>query len=275
MKLDSSKHILITGGSRGIGKELTRGFISKGHNVYVVSRNKEDQKALSAELSSDKLFLFCGDLSSKNSIDAVYAEILKHAKHIDVLINNAGIDPVNRFTSLSWEGIEETINVNLRGHIYVTQLVTRGMIDSERQGHVVNISSLMGLIPIQYEVLYCATKFGLRGFSLALRSELKKNNIGVSVICPPPVRNVGMVAEQWGLENKPLLLDTINPSKILSCTLSAIEKNKRIVVPGLGLTTVGRIMYFISPKAYEYLVKVTGVEKYMESVIKKRSELST
>ena len=153
----------------GIGKELTKKFISIGHNVYVVSRDRENLTSLKTEIDSDRLFVYSGDISEKESVERIYDEVINQAKYIDVLINNAGLDPVNRFTSLDWDSVEETINVNLKGHIYMTMLVVKDMIDNGRSGHIVNMSSLMGLIPIQYEVLYCATKFGLQSKSEVAR----------------------------------------------------------------------------------------------------------
>lgn len=153
--------VLITGGSRGIGKAIVD-RLKKDYRVIAPSRRELD-------LMDDK------------SIGNYLASIRN--KTIDILINNAGVNYPQWIEEMTDENIRETIQVNLAAPIKLVRGVVGGM-KKQKWGRVINISSAFGIVARGKQVLYCATKHGLNGMTKALALELAKDNILVNALCP-------------------------------------------------------------------------------------------
>ena len=180
------KTIAITGAARGIGYATAKALLARGARVVIGDRDVAFQESAVADLT--KLGQVSGyplDVTDRES----FATFLDKARtdgggHIDVLINNAGVMPIGPFLEQSEQAIRSSIEVNLYGVITGCQLALPDMI-ARRSGHIINIASLSGLIPVPGQVVYVGAKFGVVGLSAALADEVAPHGVDVSVIMPP------------------------------------------------------------------------------------------
>ena len=180
------KVVLITGSSSGIGRETALAFAEKGAIVIITySKNRKGGESVFNECKKmSESFLVQLDICSNNSIKSAVDRIVKKFGKIDILINNAGVLYCKLFSQQSLDEIENQIKVNLIGLIKVTSLVLPVM-KKIGNGLIINIASLKGKKPFKKRTTYCASKFGVRGFSQALALELPKK-IRLYVINPNP-----------------------------------------------------------------------------------------
>ena len=180
------KTALITGASRGIGREIAKLFAKNNYNVVINYNKSEDEaKELEKELS-DKGYdvrIFKADVSNINEANALVNFTIGQFEKIDVLINNAGISRFNLFTDISFDEWHEVMNVNLNSVFYVTKKALQYMIP-EHSGKIINISSMWGLVGSANEVHYSTSKAALIGMTKALAKELGPSNIQVNAIAP-------------------------------------------------------------------------------------------
>lgn len=174
-----NKNILITGASKGIGKEIAKGLAQEKYNLFLISRNKELLRNISAEVGA-KNYLIC-DLSDKNDLENLEKFIEKNP--IDILINNAGEYIYGGIEKMSREQISHIFSVNLLAPAYISSLVVKNM-KSKNWGRIINIGSISGVMGEAYASLYSGSKSGLIGFSKALALELAEFNITVNIINP-------------------------------------------------------------------------------------------
>lgn len=184
--MNNKKTALITGASRGIGREIARLFAKNNYNV-VINYNKSEKEAqeLLYELNNENLSarIFKADISNPQEANSLVNYTIGQFEKIDVLINNAGISRFNLFTDISYEEWHEVMNVNLNSVFYVTKKSLQYMIP-ELQGKIINIASMWGIVGASNEVHYSASKAALIGMTKALAKELGPSNIQVNAIAP-------------------------------------------------------------------------------------------
>ncbi|NLO86515.1 MAG: 3-oxoacyl-ACP reductase FabG [Clostridiales bacterium] len=172
---------LITGGSRGIGAAAVLAFAKAGYRVAFFYLKSEDAaQALAAKTGAIPI---CCDVSDGESARAGCQEALLQLRHIDVLINNAGIAQQMLFTDITDEQWQHMLQTNLSSAFYVTKAVLPQMI-SQKDGRIVNVSSIWGQAGASCEVHYSASKAGLIGMTKALSKEVAPSGITVNCICP-------------------------------------------------------------------------------------------
>lgn len=180
------KTALITGASRGIGREIARLFAKNNYNVVINYNNSEDEaKELLEELTKENYSarIFKADVSNINEANALVNYTIGQFEKIDVLINNTGISRFNLFTDISYDEWHEVMNVNLNSAFYVTKKALQYMLP-EHSGKIINISSMWGLVGSANEVHYSTSKAALIGMTKALAKELGPSNIQVNAIAP-------------------------------------------------------------------------------------------
>ncbi len=173
--------VLVTGGSRGIGRACVERFSADGHQVAFLYRSSRE----AAETLAKKTGAVAvqADLSDPSATAPAIASLLEKLGGIDVLINNAGIAQVKLFTDLTDEDWRTMLDNNLSSAFYVTRAVAPAMI-SEKFGRIINIGSMWGKTGASCEVHYSATKAALRGMTMALAKELGPSGITVNCIEP-------------------------------------------------------------------------------------------
>ena len=181
-----SKVIIITGASRGIGRETAK-LLARNWNIVIANYNKSAEKAkeLQEELKKENINIdiYKADVSKREECKALVEYAIEKYKHIDVLVNNAGISIWGQFTDLTDAEIEEIIRTNLYSAIAMSQEVSKHMIH-EKQGCIINMSSIWGMVGASCEVAYSVTKAGMDGLTKALAKELGPSNIRVNSIAP-------------------------------------------------------------------------------------------
>src|SRR2546421_1615314 len=190
------KTVLLTGASTGLGPYIARRLHRAGAKFVLSARSEEALNALAGELGDSRIIV--ADLSRPGEPERLAQE----AGPVDVLVSNAGIPATGRLTTFKIEEIDRAIAVNLRAGIVLAAKLLPGMLE-RKSGHMVFMSSIAGKLPSGGESMYNATKFGIRGFGLALREELWGTGVGVSVISPTFVSEAGVWAGP-GLEPLPI-----------------------------------------------------------------------
>jgi NADP-dependent 3-hydroxy acid dehydrogenase YdfG len=166
------KTIVITGASSGIGEETVRLLAKHGANVAIGARRVARLEALAAEIKADGGSVFWKelDVTSQASVEAFADAAFAHFDAIDVLINNAGIMPLSLVSSLKVNEWDQMIDVNIKGVLYGIAAVLPVM-ERQKSGQIINISSIGGLSVSPTASVYCATKFAVRAISDGLRQE--------------------------------------------------------------------------------------------------------
>ena len=179
------KTVLITGGSRGIGRAMVELFSKNGYAVAFTYKSSENEAKSLAE-STGALAIRADSASESDVIRA--AEVAKEALgQIDCLINNAGVSAFSLFTDITLEAWNDMIATNLTGAFLYSKAVIPGMV-SRKCGRIINISSMWGLVGSSCEVHYSTTKAALIGMTKALAKELGPSGITVNAIAPGVIR---------------------------------------------------------------------------------------
>jgi NADP-dependent 3-hydroxy acid dehydrogenase YdfG len=184
----SGKVVIITGASSGIGEATARLLSAEGALVVVGARRIDKLEALAVELRSTggKVEVVQVDVSKRDDVDALVEKAVRAYGRVDVMINNAGIMPNSPLDQLKVEDWERMIDVNLKGTLYGIAAVLPVM-QQQRSGHIINVSSVSGHRVRPNSAVYSATKFGVRAIAEGLRMEMTPHNIRSTVISPGPV----------------------------------------------------------------------------------------
>ena len=225
------KTIIVTGGSRGIGASIVKELANKDYNIVLNYNNSEEQaKQIQKELleKNIKIEIFKADVSKRENVKDLVKFALEKFKTIDVLINNAGIDQVKMFMDITDEDWNKMIQTNLNSVFYCTQEVLPTMIHN-KEGNIINISSIWGITGASCEVHYSVAKAGIDGMTKALAKELGLSNIRVNSIAPGAIltdMNKGYTNQEIEDMKSQIPLGKLgNPIEIAKCVNWLIEDN--------------------------------------------------
>jgi len=211
------KTVLLTGASGGLGQAIARRLTAAGAHLVLSGRRGDVLANLANELG--------GEVAPADLADpAAVQELARMHADVDVFVANAGLPGSGRLESFTAEQIERALQVNLHSPILLAHALVPAMV-RRGSGHLVFMSSLNGKAPPPGTAIYSATKFGLRGFAGALRSDLHGTGIGVSAIFPGFIRDAGMFADA-GVKLPFYAGGTKTPEQVAEATLRAIERNR-------------------------------------------------
>tara|TARA_X000001036_G_scaffold105975_1_gene99105 strand:- start:201 stop:932 length:732 start_codon:yes stop_codon:yes gene_type:complete len=176
----SNKTALVTGASRGIGKTIAIMLAKNGVKVIGVATSK---KSLESIEYIENILPFCCDISDEKSIEKLYSFAKKNANAIDILVNNAGIHMDNILLRMKTDEWHKVLDVNLNGPFYLTKILLKDMIKN-KNGRIINISSISGTDGNKGQSNYSASKGGLLAFTKSLSKEVARRNITVNCIAP-------------------------------------------------------------------------------------------
>ncbi|HEX2128294.1 MAG TPA: SDR family NAD(P)-dependent oxidoreductase [Solirubrobacterales bacterium] len=233
----SGKKVLLTGATGGLGRAIAEALADRDATLLLSSRKPRELDELAAVLPGDGHRTLVSDLAE----DGAALRLLEQAGDIDVLVANAGLPASGRLDGFSQEEITRALRVNLESPVrmareLVPRLVERG------SGHLVFVSSISGRAPTARASLYAATKFGLRGFALCLREDLRPTPVGVSLISPGTIREAGMYADSGAAPHP--LLGSGTPKQVGKAVVSAIERDRgEVTVAPLRQRALGNLAH--------------------------------
>ncbi len=184
MMLDS-RVALITGGGRGIGREIALRLAREGADIAVCDVNRESLEEVKKDIESlgRKCLTFETDVTKKNQVEDMVSKILDNLKKVDILINNAGITRDNLLVRMSEADWDAVLDINLKGVYTCTKAVAKPMM-KQRWGRIVNIASIIGIMGNAGQANYAASKGGIIAFTKSIAKELASRNINVNAIAP-------------------------------------------------------------------------------------------
>ncbi|MBV8161871.1 MAG: SDR family NAD(P)-dependent oxidoreductase [Acidimicrobiia bacterium] len=176
---------VVTGASRGIGRQVARMAADRGARVGLVARSAPDLEAVLAEIGGHGA-VAAADVADRPAVEQAFGLLAGELGPIDILVNNAGIGSYGRVSDLPVDEFERVMAVNYFSAVYATKAVLPSMLE-RRRGHIVNLASIAGRIGAPMEAAYSASKFAMVGFTEALAFEVRPLGIGVSMVNPGPV----------------------------------------------------------------------------------------
>jgi short-subunit dehydrogenase len=215
----SGRTALLTGATGGLGRAIARALAERGAKLALSARAPDALEALAAELPGEGHRTLPADLAEPGAAERLAAE----AGGVDVLVANAGLPGAGALTDFSPEEVRRALRVNLEAPMLLAQALIPAL--AERgSGHLVFVASLAGKAANPRSSIYNATKFGLRGFALGLRTDLVGTGVGVSLVSPGFVREAGMFADSGA--KPPPGMGTATPGQVGDAVVRAIERNK-------------------------------------------------
>lgn len=217
---------LVTGATGGLGGAISRAFRDEGCSLVLTGRQAEPLQALAGELGAKAVV---ADLSRRDDL----ARLLDEAGRLDIVVMNAALPASGQLESWDQADIDRALEVNLANPIAMTRALLPSFVQ-RGSGHFVYISSLSGKVATMGAPLYSATKYGLRGFAHALRTDLHRSGVGCSVINPGFVRDAGMFADAGA--KLPPGIGTVSPEQVAAAVVKAVRSNRaEIDVAPVGL----------------------------------------
>jgi len=256
----SGKVIWVTGASAGIGEAMVKAFAKKGAVVVLTARREEELKRVQKEagLNDSNSLILPLDLYHTEGIKPAAEKIKQKFSHIDILVCNAGVSQRSLVKDTSIEVDRKLMDLNYFSAVALTKAVLPDMIDRQ-QGNFIVISSVMGKMSIPLRSAYCASKHALHGFFDALRSEVFKDKIKVTVICPGYVKTDVSVNAITGDGSSHGKMEEgqakgISPERCARRILQVVKRNREeVYIGGKEILTPQVKRYF--PRFFSAVIK--------------------
>jgi 3-oxoacyl-[acyl-carrier protein] reductase len=237
MKIIRGKRTVVTGAASGIGRAIALAMAKEGANLFLIDIDGENLAAagLAARDHGVEVLTAVCDLAEPAQISETVANLRNAWGELDILVNNAGIGffgSTQLMTDAQWRRI---IAVNLLAPIQLVRELFPLLVESEG-AHILNVCSILGLVPWRRAAAYQTTKFAMVGFTTALRAEYCRDRFGVTALCPGLVRSSLLDEREAALPGARLRVPTwlyTTPEKIAASAVSAIRRNRYVVVTPL------------------------------------------
>jgi len=276
------KRVVITGGSSGIGLALAQELSARGAHVAILARDPDRLKQALTKIQAVGAGNHAAiplDVTDSKAVQTISAEIMQKSGVPDILINAAGAAHPGYVQELDLQIYHWMMDVNYFGTVYTTKAFLPGMI-ARRSGSIVNIGSLVSVLGIIGYTAYGASKFALRGFSDALRMEVKPYGIQVAIAFPPDTNTPQLAYENQykPAELKKILnivkMQPIEPDVVARAILKGLDQNKYVIFPDFGTSFLYRAISILNNGIYpilDWLLKKAhnDIKKEKESSIKK------
>jgi 3-dehydrosphinganine reductase len=238
-------YAIVTGGSSGIGKATAKLLVQRGASVAIIARRQNLLDAALAEFEVERVSevqvfqAYAADVADWEQTRAVISALTCGGRVPDLLVNCAGTARPGYFEELTIASFRETMDVDFFGTLYPCKLVAPLMM-KRGSGHIVTFSSAAGFLGIFGYTSYSAAKFAIRGFSDALRAELKPHGVHMSIVFPPdtdtPMFHEENRYKPWETKRITGKVKPLPPEQVAKSVVRAIETNRYIVVPGFEST---------------------------------------
>jgi len=263
---ETIEHVLITGGSKGIGFHIASTFAKRGtYSVSILARSRKDLEKARDDLSNSypdvTINSFVADTSDGVSLETAIQEAMDKVGPIDVLVCNAGLSIPKLCIDTTMEEYETQAQVNYLGTVRTAKLALPCMLERGK-GHIIFVSSVMGVLGFAGYSSYAPTKWAIRGFADCLHNELQGTGIGISVAYPPDTDTPGFQIENQHksdlctLVNDALGSKTFSPEVVGSRIVSMYERGcYHLTPPDLGASMLISTMTSLSPRVFNVIVQ--------------------
>lgn len=240
----AGKVVLVTGAAAGLGRAVAVEFARAGSDLVIVDIDDAGLEATAAmvEGKGSRCLARRVDVSSRAEMEDLAGEVLSEWGRVDILVNNAGVGVGGELADIPIDDIEWAVGINLMGEIYGTRLFLPRMIE-RGEGHIVNVSSVSGLVLLPFHIPYTTTKFGITGFTEALWVEVRRHGIGVTLVCPGAIKTDIMaktrlssrtsrpeeIRESWA---RLLAKAGMEPEEAARRIIKAVEKRRFLLLLG-------------------------------------------
>lgn len=260
--------VVVTGAGSGIGRATALAFANKGARVAICDVDQPRLDTLATELGDRMLLSRKVDVADRAAMEAFAGEVHEHVPAVDVVVNNAGVAVGGTFLEISLDDWDWIVGINLKGVVHGCHFFVPRMVERKR-GHVINISSILGIYPAPTVTAYVATKFAVLGLSQSLRAELAQHQIGVTAICPGMIntqivadgRVRGMAGERREKVKAAFHKKGASPDLVAAAILDAVRTNPAVRTVGKDaalIHTLTRIAPQMSLKLASSLQKRFG-----------------
>lgn len=248
--------VLVTGATGGIGQAIARELALAGASVVLTGRRGDVLGPLAAEIGGRAV---AADLADRDAV----VRLLDEAGPVDIVVANAALPASGPLTDYDLDGIDRVLDVNLGAPIVMARLAADRMI-SRGCGHLVFVSSISGKAASVRASLYNATKFGMRGFALGLREDLRPHGVGVSTVSPGFIRDAGMFADA-GVKLPPGL-GTRTPRDVARAVIRAIERDRAEIDVAPPLVRLGGLLAAVAPEFAARVQRLAGADRIATAI---------
>ena len=258
MKNLKNKKVLITGGARGIGRQIAIEFAKHGSDIIICDLDKlylEENNFQDIKEFGVSCFSYYLDVTSYDEIIKLRGEILKDVGSIDILVNNAGVVFGGGFLDVPIEKHRTTYDVNTQGVVNMHHVFLKDLI-KQRESHIVNIASASGFTSLPCGTTYASSKAAVTSFSESLINELKQdghNHVGMTIVCPAYV-NTGM----FDGVKQPVFIPILTPERLAEKIIKAVRKNKRFVLEPTFIKFIPLIKALSPNSFFDFLGRILG-----------------
>jgi short-subunit dehydrogenase len=262
MRTIRGKKALVTGAASGIGRAIALALARQGADLYLLDVNEANLSAVTDEARRYGVTVvksLC-DVACPDKVSAQIGEVLKVWDKLDILVNNAAVayyGPTQRMTAEQWQRL---LAINLLAPIQFTRELLPTLLE-QPEAHIVNVCSIAGLVASGRLVAYHVSKYGLVGFSEALRAEFNRRGLGVTALCPGLVRTNLFQAAVSGREGRPMRIPPAwmcaSPEAVAYRAVQAILKNRGLVV----VTPMARFLWYFKRLSPSLLSWISGLGK--------------
>ncbi len=243
--------VLLTGATGGIGRAIAGAFAARGARLVLTGRRIEELERLAASVGGRAIVC---DLADPEQLERLVAA----AGEVDILVATAAMPATGHLSSFSTRQLDAILAVNLRAPIVLARALAPVMAD-RRRGHLVFVSSLSGRVASPLSSVYSATKFGLRGFALGLRQDLRRDGVGVSVISAGFVRDAGMFAVA-GVRLPPGV-GTSTAEEVAAAIIRSVERDRREVTVAPLAMRIGADIASVAPGVSAASQRLLGADR--------------
>ena len=273
--LGPGRTALVTGASRGIGTLIAAEIARQGGHVVLTGRSAADLKAVTADLAAAgaDVSYIPADLTQPGAAQTLAETVEQEHGGIDLLVNNAGGDPLHEFHTMTIEENLRTLQLNLTAPVALSHATLDGMLRRGR-GHIVNISAMAGRVSFPYTEVYAAAKDGLIGFTRVLRSDYHARGVSASVLILGAIRGTGQgqrMLDESGMKASGFMAPA---ESVARAVIKAVAKDRAelVVMPGPGRLLRAIMDYF--PALGPALNRAAGASATMQKIIELREQKS-
>ena len=262
---------LVTGASRGIGPLIAAQIAREGGHVVLTGRSAADLKSVAAELTAEgaDVSFIPADLTEPGAAETLVQAIERHRGGIDLLVNNAGGDPLREFHAMTIQENLRTLQINLIVPLTLSHAVLPGMLRRGR-GHIVNISAMAGRVSFPFTEVYAAAKDGLIGFTRVLRADYHARGVSASVLILGAIRGAGQgqrMLDESGMRASGYMAPA---ESVARAVMKAVQKDRAelVIMPGPGRLLRAVMDYF--PALGPTVNRAAGATTTMQKIIEQR-----